>query len=403
MQKLQGLWPFLGQVKFYRDKLQEAGVKTDRIRCLADLEKIPFTTKQELRRSHPMERTADEYDGVAFFFASSGTTGPPTTYPWSPKDDRVLQEVAARCMKRIGVVPQDMSLLLVPFGLPIMWYCMVTQYRTVGAGVVPLGIAAPEKIAAAINEYPISVITTMPVGGTRLFEYMRTQGIALTNNRLRQFHLGGDYLSDAKRERIEAYWNVDCLNFYGLSEVFGPIAGECPAKNGLHFASDYVLLEVVDPKTGKAVPDGAVGVAVYSTLWDKGAPLLRYWSGDYVSLTWDRCQCGETSPRITFRGRSGAGNDTRLRGNPIFARDIEEVILRFPGVSDEWALVVEGFQDNPEAVLFLERVPDERPDTKNLRAVLSDYLSLSVRVSIKPTGTFDRHDFKPKRILDKRT
>ncbi len=396
--KLSEIIPYIADIPFYKKKLIDKDIDLNDIKGISDLQKLPFTTKEELRLSKPMERTSLNYDGVAFFFSSSGTTGNPTIYPWSTKDDLILKKVSTRCMKRIGVGSDDISLVLAPFGMPIMWYCMINQYLASGAGVVPLGTSSPDEILKAMSVFPITSITTLPIIGTRLFEFMKMKKISIEKNRFRYFHFGGDYLSNARRRRIENYWGVKCYDFYGLSEIFGPIAGECEEKKGLHFAADYVIVEVVDPETKKSVPEGEVGVAVYTTLWKKAAPLLRYWSDDYISLTWGKCKCGRSSPQIIYRGRPI--NSVVVNNKRIFAKDIEEIILSFPEISDEWALKIEGSIKQPMGRIYLEKSLGYKIYIAKIQQELTNWLEIPVRIEIVPFGSFSRSDVKPKRIID---
>jgi len=397
--KLSEIIPYITDIPFYKKKLTDKNINLNDIKEISDLQKLPFTTKEELRLSKPMERTSLSYDGVAFFFSSSGTTGQPSAYPWSNQDDLVLKEVSSRCMKRVGVGPGDISLVLAPFGMPIMWYCMITQYLATGAGVVPLGIASSSKIVKTMVSFPITSITTLPIVATRLFEFVSKNHITINTKRLRNFHCGGDYLSNARRRRIENYWNVDCYDFYGLSEIFGPIAGECEAKDGLHFAADYVIVEVIDPFTKKPVPEGEVGVAVYTTLWKKGAPLLRYWSDDYISITWKRCKCGRISPRIIFKGRSI--DSVTINHKKVFAKDVEEVLFSFPEVSDEWGVKIEGAAKQSITTVYIEKTSFDIPKEK-IENKLSKLLGIPLRLEVIPSGSFSRENVKPRRIKDER-
>jgi len=397
--KLSEIIPYIADITFYKKKMIDKDININDIKEISDLQKLPFTTKEELRLSKPMEQTSLSYDGIAFFFSSSGTTGQPSVYPWSNQDDLVLKEVSSRCMKRVGVGPGDISLVLAPFGMPIMWYCMITQYLATGAGVVPLGIASSSEIVKTMVSFPITSITTLPIVATRLFEFVSKNHITINTKRLRHFHCGGDYLSNARRRRIENYWNVDCYDFYGLSEIFGPIAGECEAKDGLHFAADYVIVEVIDPFTKKPVPEGEVGVAVYTTLWKKGAPLLRYWSDDYISITWKRCKCGRTSPRIIFKGRSI--DSVTINHKKVFAKDVEEVLFSFPEVSDEWGVKIEGAAKQSITTVYIEKTSFDIPKEK-IENKLSKLLGIPLRLEVIPSGSFSRENVKPRRIKDER-
>jgi len=398
--KFREIISYTANVPFYRKKLRKEDVNINEVCEISDLKKLPFTTKEELRATSPMERTSHNFDGIAFFFSSSGTTGSSTVYPWSTKDDLVLREVAVHCMKRVSVGPGDISLVLAPFGMPIMWYCMINQYLAVGAGVVPLGITSPDNIIKSMSTFPITCITTVPVVGTRVFEFINQNKMPLVKNRLRHFHFGGDYLSNARRRRIENYWGVKCYDFYGLSEIFGPIAGECEEQNGLHLAADHVLVEVIDPCTKEEVREGERGVAVFTTLWEKAAPLLRYWSDDYVSITWEKCKCGRTSPRIIYEGRPFDG--AIIKDRWAFAKNIEETLLSFPESSDEWGVEIKGTVDEPMVKLYLENTPYEIPIEK-IEESLEDLLRVPIKTEIVRPGFFLRSDVKPRRIADTRS
>lgn len=395
--KLSEIIPYIVNTPFYKGKLKFVNIND--VKKISDLQGLPFTTKDEIRATKPMERTSLNYDSIVFFFSSSGTTGYPTVYPWSKRDDLVLKEVSARCMRRIGVGAGDISLILAPFGLPIMWYCMITQYLAVDAGVVPLGIASLNEIIKVMHSFPITSVTTLPVITTRLFEFIRKNNIIVNAERLRHFHCGGDYLSNARRNRIETYWNVDCYDFYGLSEIFGPIAGECEAKEGLHLAADYVIVEVIDPVTKEPVPEGEVGVAVYTTLWRKASPLLRYWSNDFISMTWEKCKCGRTSPRIIYKGRSE--DSVIINHKRIFAKDIEEVLLSFPEVGDEWGVEIKGTTKQPIAIIYIEKTHLNIPKAE-IEDRLVELMEIPVKLEIIQYGSFSRENVKPRRVKDER-
>jgi phenylacetate-CoA ligase len=276
---------------------------------------------------------------------------------------------------------------------------MINQYLAAGAGVVPLGTGPPDFIIGAMNSFPITAVTTLPVIATRSIEFLKNSGTSLVSNRLRHFHFGGDYLSNARRRRVEKYFGVQCYDFYGLSEIFGPIAGECEEKNGLHVASDYVLVEVVNPHTKEHVREGEAGVAVYTTLWTKAAPLLRFWSDDYVSITWDRCRCGRTSPRIKYEGRPASG--VIIRNRWIFAKNIEEIVMSFPECSDEFEIKIQGTIEKPTAKLYLEDSSHKIP-IEEIEDNLEEFLGIPVKTEIVNTGFFSRENVKQGIITDTR-
>jgi phenylacetate-CoA ligase len=296
-------------------------------------------------------------------------------------------------MKRIGVDKSDMAMTLTPQGMSVMSYCMVQQYSAIGAGVIPFGVGRPDEILDAIVDLPVSIVISLPIALARLAEYGVARRGAVASGRLRQLHCGGDFLSDAQRQRLETSWGVPCFNFYGLSEVFGPIAGECLYKNGMHFLHDYVYVEVLDPVTRVPVAEGQPGVAVYTTLWAKGSPVVRYWSDDYVRVDYAPCPCGDQSPRLHFIGRPLAMLENA--GRRVFARELEEQILRF-SVSSEYALNVLA---SDSAALTVEVLPDHDFDPVELRKCIEDLIGMKLELNLVNVGTLPRIAPKPQRII----
>lgn len=388
------------RIPFYKKKLLNKKIDINKIKGIRNLTNLPFTTKEEIRATNPMDRMSGTLEGITYFFSSSGTTGLPTVYPWSSKDDSVLREVSARCMKRVGVEPGNIALILAPLGMPIMGYCMMTQYIASGAGVVPLGAVATALVLKAVNDFPISIIASLPIIGTRASEFIEKRyKFSLIKNKPRYFHCGGDYLSNARRKRIENYWGVICYDFYGLSEIFGPLAGECDVKEGLHIAPDHMIIEVIDSKTKKPVPEGEVGVGVYTTLWDKTKPLVRFWSDDFISINTKKCRCGRTSPRIFYKGRQF--NLAEIKGQKIFVKDIEEILLSIPEVGNEWEMRIYGTFRNPLVILTLEKLSRYPLPVDNIKRRIFEYLKVPVEVEVKK-GSLSREEAKPKRLFDLR-
>lgn len=397
-EKFREIIPHILATPFYTDKLLKPGAGIESIHLLKDLTSLPFTYKEELRNSSPLERTPYSIDRVEYFFSSSGTTGAATIYFWTEEDDEVLREASIRAMQRVSISTDDVALVLAPTGLPVIGYCAVQQFKSVGAGVIALGVRSPEEIIRTMTSLPVSIVFTLPVGATRLFEYLLPQRQEWPKpSRLRQFQCGGDFLSERRRRRIEQVWNVECYDFFGMSEIFGPFAGECQYKQGMHILSDYIFIEVLDPETQKPVQDGHPGVAVYTTLWKKGTPLLRYWSDDFILIDSEPCPCGRLSPRMRFVGRPT--DMTILNGRRLFASQLEEEVLAFP-VSNEYELKL---LDGPRAILVIEELPGTEVPLRELQQCLSSFLDIPVEVQVVALGDLPRDIPKPKRIQDQRS
>jgi len=393
--KLKDIIPFFLNNNFYKEKLN--GFDFDNFK-LKDFEKIPFTTKNELKNSSAFQRSTVARKDIAYFFSSSGTTGHPTVYVWTKKDNEILNIVAKRAMDRVGVKDEDLALILAPFGMPIMWYCMMSQYATLNAGVIPLGIANPNYILDTIKEFSPTIVTTIPNSILSLHEYKEQRYMSEITQAIKQFHVGGDFLSDARRKRIESKWNADCFDFYGISEIMGPIAGECKNKNGMHFASDYIYIEVLNPISKEKVENGETGIAVYTTLWEKGAPLLRYWSDDYVSLINDTCSCGCTFPKIHYKGRTS--DSFLFNGHRFFAKEIEDELFKFDYVGNEWQLEIKSENTKSRIQLTLETKNDNANYLNILKNNLSEFFNDKIEIKCVPIGNFPRTNIKPQRIIN---
>jgi phenylacetate-CoA ligase len=392
--RFSSIIPYFFSTPFYKRKLEEAGITQKHIRCLADLSKVPFTYKNEVRNSSPFERTPLKKEDIYAIFSSGGTSGNPTLYVWSEEDVVILKEVAKNIFFHFNVNPTDMALILAPLSLPVMGHCMIHQYEASGISFVPLGPADPETVTSFLQQLPITLIATLPVVASRLYEFIRySQKAEINENiKIKQFHFGGDYLSNARRTRLQTNWNTNCYDLYGISEIFGPVAGECEFKNGLHFPDEYVYIEVLDPITKLPVPDGEQGVAVYTTLWRKGFPLLRYWSDDYITRDSHQCQCGQTSSRITYYGRPL--DCVKIKDKTVFAKNVEEVVLKYP-LNDEYFIKYE----NGYVYAEVEPMPEFLVLESEMKDELSELLHLPVEVTRKIPGTLPRTEIKPKRLI----
>ncbi len=308
---------------------------------------IPIMKKEDLRRFSPYERTAKGSQTMKSLFSSSGTTGKPSIYAWGKNDDRILEKSAKRCMSRVGINENDLIALITSTGTGIMWYCFFQQYQPMDATTILLGTPPLEDLYYFFINYPISVVTSLPTFGSLFEYYIRKKQLPMDKIpfNFRQFHCGGDFLSDARRQRIEDFFSVDVYDFYGISEIFGPIFGECPEKQGFHMNNDLVLVEVLDPFIKEPVKPGELGVFVYTTLWNKLSPLLRYWSNDYGYIINEECKCGRKSPRLFLKGRPENMIIDKEKKDILFIKDVENILLKHPDVFSEYKCILHGQKD----------------------------------------------------------
>ena len=322
MRKLMGL---------YQQGIFSQPFYSDRIRGAEDFEsyekfsQIPFMYKEDLRNTKPFERTSASVKDVYGIFSSSGTTGNKTFYVYSKKDKEVYNEFVRTFYSELGVNERDLGGVFAPVDTGVMAHSMMWQFTTMGSGYVNCPEPSPDNMIEFVNALPITIIATRPsvvcsIAGNPEYEK------AAEKSSVRMLLLGGGFLTEGRRKFIERLWGASCYSMFGMSEVFGPMAGECRYQNGLHYLDDYLLIEVVDPVTHRPVKPGECGVAVYTTLWDKGFPILRYWTDDYIAVDTSPCRCGSNLPRFRFKGRLSDCIETG--GKYIFPGMREEILFR---------------------------------------------------------------------------
>ena len=400
-ERLAEVLPYTLNAVFYKNKIQTHLNDIKGLDPFKLLSKYPFTYKQEIRSVSHTERTAVPQQEILGYFSSSGSTGEPSVYAWSTYDQEVYNVIAQRILLgQLGVGPGDVALLSVPFGMPFSGFGMMAEMQAVGATFIPFGLASLDKIARALIDYSVTILKINPIVASRLIRYIREQDPTILGKlRLRQIHLVGYPESPARHRRLEAEWGVKCYDVYGMSEI-GLVAGECHAGDGgQHLCADYILAEVVDPVSYQPVPLGDVGVGVYTTLWKKGSPLLRYWSGDYFSMKYETCSCGSYYPKLFIKGRDV--DSAVLGGKRFFVSEIEDILFSDERIGNEF--LVELFRkDGRDECLVKVEAQSLSSVRRYIQEKLEDFLG--VRVALKFLSHWPANQLAPKpvRIIDKR-
>ena len=316
----------------YKKGIFEPEFYKNKITCIEQLDdydafqSIPFTYKNEIRNTSVEERTTTSPEDIYGIFSSSGTTGEKTYYIYNRNDKRVHEDFVRTFFTELGVTEKDIGGVMAPVDTGVMAHTMMWQFTTMGAGYVNCPIPSPENIIDTITKVPVTVIATRPSIASGIAYNPVIQQMAQKSH-VKKLLMGGGFLSKERRKLLERSWHAECFNMFGMSEMFGPMAGECREKNGLHYLNNYLMIEVVDPHSGKPVDEGEPGVAVYTTLWDKGFPLLRYWTDDIMILTTQRCDCGSKYPRLFYLGRLA---DCYIVNDAyIFPENLENILFKY--------------------------------------------------------------------------
>jgi phenylacetate-CoA ligase len=378
---------------FYRRKLEEAGLRPEHVEGLDDLSKVPFTTKEELRASQAESppygdfACVDEIE-ILRVHLSSGTTGKPIVMAYTERDLQTSSEVGARAFWAAGVRPDDTLLHCLSYSFYTGGLSDHAALETTGAAMVPVGLGQSGRVLQLWRDLRPTALFSTITYPLHLAEIASEQAIDPRRLGLRKLIVTGEPGGQiaATRRRLEELWGAKVGDTYGLSDIWGTLAGECEEQNGLHFSGQgATLVELVDPESGEqiAIGAGARGELVFTHLHREATPLLRFRSRDIAEVVALDCECGRTGFRFRVVGRSD--DMFRVRGVNVFPSAVEE-LLRERGV-DRFAIVLEGFPVEPPVKILVEGVNGrERELAEAVRARLEFTCEISAAMLPRPEG-----------------
>ena len=400
-------------VPFYREKLQKLGVTPDDIQSIDDIDRLPFTTKQDIRDNYPFGLQAAPASEIIRIHASSGTTGDPTIVGYTRKDISNWSECMARSLTSYGITRDDIFSVAYGYGLFTGGLGVHYGVENMGAAVLPASTGNTEKHVRLIRDLGVTGLACTPSYALHLAETMEHMGISPDDVKLRAGVFGAEPWTEHMRREIETRLGLKAYNLYGLSEIMGPcVSYECECQNGSHINEDHFYPEVVDPVTLKPLPEGQVGELVFTTLSKEGMPLLRYRTRDLCTIFHDNCSCGRTFVKMgPIMGRSD--DMLIIRGINIFPSQVESVILSMPECAPHFLLIVDRV-DNLDVLTVQVEVRQEYFaqgfDTfepiinleKKLAAKLRSVLSINAKVQVKAPNTLARCEGKNRNVIDNR-
>ncbi|MDY6893158.1 MAG: phenylacetate--CoA ligase [Chloroflexota bacterium] len=398
-------------VPFYRRTFKERGATPDDIKTLADLAKLPFTSKLDFRDNYPYGLMAVPQEKVVRIHSSSGTTGKPIIAPYTQGDIAMWSEIMARSLVSAGVTRDDVLQNAYGYGLFTGGLGFHYGAELVGASVVPTSGGNTKRQILLLQDLGTTVLTCTPSYALIVAETAREMGVDLRDTKLRLGILGAEPWSDQMRRDIEEKLGILAINVYGLTEVIGPgVSVECPHKCGMHIAEDHFLVEIIDPDTGEQLPYGEAGEMVITTLTKEAQPVIRFRTRDIVVLDPEPCECGRTLARMS---RVAGRSDDMLivRGVNVFPSQIESVLLDVEGVEPHYLIVVdrqhafksedlEVWVEVSEEVFSDEMQKMERLEQK-LRSEMDSVLGISARIKLVEPKTIARSEGKAKRVVDR--
>ncbi|MCG6533843.1 MAG: phenylacetate--CoA ligase [Syntrophales bacterium LBB04] len=409
----QALQKVYHTVGFYKKTFDQAGVKPDDIRTLADIERLPFTTKQDLRNNYPFGLFAVPMSSVVRLHASSGTTGRSTVVGYTKRDIDTWSELMARCFVAAGLTKNDIIHNAYAYGLFTGGLGIHYGAERLGASVIPMSGGNTKRQIMLLRDFGPTAICCTPSYALHLAEQGQAMGVDMGALKLRVGIFGAEPWTEKMRQIIEDSLNLTALNIYGLSEVMGPgVSMECvEERRGMHVFEDHFIVETIDPQTGKVLPKGEPGELVFTTITKEAFPLIRYRSGDMSSLIVEPCRCGRSHVRMDrVTGRSD--DMLIIRGVNVFPSQIEAILVDIRGVEPHCQLIVdrEGALDTLEVQVEVgESVFSDSGTVKVLQNIerrivrdMKDYLGISVRVKLVEPKMLGRFEGKAARVIDKR-
>lgn len=399
------------RVPFYKKKLDKAGLKPSSIKTLNDLRLLSFTTKDDFRANYPFGLFAVPLKQVVRIHSSSGTTGKPIVVGYTQRDVEVWKNLVARFIVAGGVTAEDIAQVSFGYGLFTGGFGLHYGLEKVGVTVIPISSGNTKRQVMLMKDYGVTVLIGTPSYVLHIADVMKNEGINPKRDlKLRVGLFGAEPWTENMRKRIEIELSIKAYDNYGLSEVIGPgVAGECSAQHGMHIFEDHFIAEIVDPKTGKLLPEGECGELVLTTLTKEALPVLRYRTGDITRIYREKCSCGRTT--IKMDKPTGRTDDMLIiRGVNIFPSQVEEVLCSIEGVSPHYQIVVdrEGAMDVMEIwvemteKMFFDEMRKQRLLVERIRDELRSALGISVGVKLVEPGTVKRSEGKAKRVIDKR-
>ena len=390
-------------VPHYRHAFDAAGVLPSDFRQFEDLQKFPFTTKQDLRANYPFGMFAVPRKKIIRIHASSGTTGKPTVVGYTQQDIDTWSDLVARSIYASGGRPG--MAVHIAYGYGLFTGGLGAHYgaERLGCTVIPMSGGQTERQVQLINDFRPDIIMITPSYMLAVLDEFRTQNLDPRTSSLRVGILGAEPWTNAMRAEIESGFAMDAVDIYGLSEVMGPgVANECvETKDGLHIWEDHFYPEIIDPETGATQPDGTPGELVFTTLTKEGLPVIRYRTRDLTRLLPGTARSMRRMEKIT--GRSD--DMFILRGVNVFPTQIEELILRNSILTGHYQIFLSRPGRMDEMEIHAESrvgVTETDSHARDLAALVKTLVGVTARVTIKPPGSIERSMGKARRVIDTR-
>ena len=396
-------------VELYRSRMDEIGVTPDDIKTVEDLYKLPFSYKQDLRDTYPYGMFAVPMKDVVRLHASSGTTGKQIVVGYTKNDLDIWADVCARQLYAVGADENDIVHVAYGYGLFTGGFGLHGGAEKIGATAIPVSSGNTVRQVTIIKDFKPTVIACTPSYAMFLAETMKQQGIDKSEICLKAGIFGAEPWTDEMRMQLEDMLGLKAYDVYGLTEIMGPgVSYGCSQQNGMHVNEDHFIIEIIDPETGKPLPDGEQGEIVFTTLTKEAFPIMRYRTRDIGVILTGECECGRTFRRMS-KPRGRTDDMLIIRGVNVFPSQIETVLLQ-NGYSPNYQIIVDRVNnlDTVEVKVemneqhFTDSVSELTKKERALQESLKSLLGLSAKVTLVLPRTIERSIGKAVRVIDKR-
>ncbi len=397
-------------VELFRRRMEERKLVPADVRSLADIAKLPFMVKADLRDTYPFGLFAVPMSEVVRLHASSGTTGKPIVVGYTRSDLEVWMEVVKRAMASCGLNRTDV--IQVSYGYGLFTGGLGAHYgaEALGATVVPTSGGNTKRQIMLMRDFGTTAICCTPSYFNFMIEQAAAEGIDMRKLPIKAGLFGAEPWTEEMRKRIEAASGINAYDIYGLSEIIGPGVGiECRCQKGMHIFEDHFYPEIINPETGEVLPDGEFGELVLTTLTKVAMPMIRYRTRDLTRIIAEPCECGRTLRRIE-RISSRSDDMFIIRGVNVFPSQIETALLSIEGTMPHYNIILytENGLDNIEVdveineELFSDKVRSMEDLQHRLTAAVEGLIGIRVRVKLVAPNTIQRSEGKARRVIDHR-
>ena len=397
-------------VGFYKKALDAAKIKPDDIKSIADMKKLPFITRQDLRDNYPFGLFSVPMSSIVRLHASSGTSGKSTVFGYTKRDIETSSDLVARCLVAAGLTKNDIIHNAFGYGLFTGGLGLHYGAEKIGASVIPMSGGNAKRQIMILQDFGPTVICCTPSYALHLAEEGKAMGVDMKSLKLRVGIFGAEPWNKTMRDEIEKAFGITALDLFGLSEVIGPgMAMEClEGRNGMHIFEDHFIVETINPQTGEVLPEGAEGELVFTTLTKEANPLIRYRSGDVSRLITEQCRCGRSHVKME-RVLKRSDDMLNIRGVNIFPSQVEAILVDIEGLKPSYQIIVDkvGALDSLELhVEASDKIFSNSGSVKELQKIeqrivkdMRDYLGIAPRVKLVEPNTLQKTGAK---VIDKR-